>query len=137
VRCFLGWLCFFAEGEVAVWGERLMSMPFTAERFSTAVKVIAASLTLVIPSLHAGAGPSPILEHAARGIENHRKGDAMVRFVRKDGTPAAGLKVEAIQRTHDFAFGNLFRPRHYTNEIYPTCAMRSSARTRPIPTRSF
>ena len=97
---------------------QLMSMPSAAEGFSTAMKVIAAILTLVIPSLTAGTAPSAILEQAARGIENHRKGDATIHFVRKDGTPSAGLKVEAIQRTHDFAFGNLFRPRHYTNELY-------------------
>jgi len=95
-----------------------MSMSFAAERFSTAVKVVAAILTLVIPSLSTGAAPSPILEQAARGIETHRKGDATIRFVWKDGTSAAGLQVEAIQRPHDFAFGNLFRPRHYTNELY-------------------
>jgi GH35 family endo-1,4-beta-xylanase len=106
------------EGEGFARAERLMSMPFAAERFSTAVKVIAAILTLVIPGLPTGAASSPILEQAARGIETHRKGDATIRLVRKDGTPTAGLKVEAIQRTHDFAFGNLFRPRHYTNELY-------------------
>lgn len=61
---------------------------------------------------------SPILEQAARGIETHRKGDATIRFVRKDGTPVANAKIELSQRTHDFAFGNLFRPRHYTNEQY-------------------
>jgi hypothetical protein len=55
---------------------------------------------------------------AARAIENHRKGDATIRFVRKGGTPADGLNFETVQRTHDVAFGNLFRPRHYTNKIY-------------------
>jgi hypothetical protein len=94
------------QSEVVVRGERLMSMPFAAERFGTAMKIMAAILMLVIPCLPAGAAPSPILELAAHGIQDHRKGDATIRFVRKDGTAAAGLKVEAVQRTHDFAFGN-------------------------------
>src|SRR5688572_17587290 len=73
-----------------------------------------AVLCMAVPVFSA----SSILEQAARGIEAHRKGDATIRFVRKDGTPAANAKVEVSQRTHDFAFGNLFRPRHYTNELY-------------------
>ncbi|HKX62831.1 MAG TPA: endo-1,4-beta-xylanase [Verrucomicrobiae bacterium] len=63
-------------------------------------------------------GRSPILEQAAQGIETHRKGNATVRFVAKNGAPLAGTRVEITQRTHDFAFGNLIRPRHYTNELY-------------------
>src|SRR5688572_26639654 len=63
---------------------------------------------------------SPILEQAARGVEMHRRGDATIRLVRKDGTPVANAKIEISQRSHDFAFGNLFRPRHYTNEQYRT-----------------
>ena len=62
--------------------------------------------------------PSPVLGQAARGIETHRKGDAVIQFARKDGTPVSDLKVVVTQRTHDFAFGNLIRPRHYTNEQY-------------------
>ena len=61
---------------------------------------------------------SPILEQAARGIETYRKGDATIRLARKDGSSVSGARVEVVQRTHDFAFGNLFRPRHYTNEQY-------------------
>jgi GH35 family endo-1,4-beta-xylanase len=61
---------------------------------------------------------SPVLAQAARGVEMHRKGDVTIRFVRKDGTEAAGVQVEVAQRTHDFAFGNIFRPRHYRNEAY-------------------
>lgn len=61
---------------------------------------------------------SPILEQAARGIEAHRKADATIRVVRSDGTPVPGAAIEVVQRTHNFAFGNLFRPRHYKNEQY-------------------
>jgi len=61
---------------------------------------------------------SPVLVQAARGVEVHRKGDAAIHFVRRDGAAAAGVQVEVTQRTHDFAFGNVFRPRHYANEAY-------------------
>ena len=74
-----------------------------------------AGLCVTVPVF---AAPSPILSQAALGIETHRKGDATIHFVRKDSSPVSGAKVEVIQRTHDFAFGNLFRPRHYTNEHY-------------------
>lgn len=64
------------------------------------------------------AAPSPVLDLAARGIETQRKGDAVIQFVRRDGTPLSQVRIEVTQRTHDFAFGNLFRPRHYNHEQY-------------------
>lgn len=75
----------------------------------------AALLCLMVPAF---AGPSPILERAARGIEAHRKADARITVVRQDGTAVPGARIEVIQKTHDFAFGNVFRPRHYDNEQY-------------------
>ena len=45
----------------------------------------------------------------ASGIENHRKGDCKIKFVRKDGTPLKGVKVKFSQKSHEFRFGaNLF-----------------------------
>jgi len=64
------------------------------------------------------ASASSGLARAARGVEMHRKGDATVRLVRTDGADVSGVQVAVAQRTHDFAFGNVFRPRHYTNEAY-------------------
>ena len=50
-----------------------------------------------------------IRERIDRGIEQHRKGDAVVRLVSADGEPQAGLAVRIEQRTHAFLFGcNLF-----------------------------
>jgi len=44
-----------------------------------------------------------------RGIERNRKGDLAVELVGADGKPAAGVRVEAAQKTHEFLFGcNLF-----------------------------
>jgi GH35 family endo-1,4-beta-xylanase len=77
-----------------------------------------AILALVGLNLPLFSAPSPVLEQAARGIEAHRKGDVVTRFVRKNGSPVSDLKVTVTQRSHDFAFGNLIRPRHYTNEQY-------------------
>jgi len=77
-------------------------------------------IALVGLNLPVFAAPSPVLEQAARGIEAHRKGDAVVRVMRKDGAPVSDLKVAVTQRTHGFVFGNLIRPRHYTNEQYRT-----------------
>lgn len=61
-----------------------------------------------------------VLEAARRGIEAHRMGRATVRIRFADGSPAAGVALEVQQQTHDFRFGNVFRPRHYTNEVYRT-----------------
>ena len=82
------------------------------------MKIMLTIIALVGLNLPVFAAPSPVLEQAARGIEAHRKGDAVVRLMRKDGAPVSDLKVAVTQRTHDFAFGNLIRPRHYTNEQY-------------------
>lgn len=44
-----------------------------------------------------------------RGIEQHRKGDANIEIVGRDGKPLANATVEIRQRTHEFLFGcNLF-----------------------------
>lgn len=44
-----------------------------------------------------------------RDIEKHRKGDATVEVVGKDGKPLADMMVEVRQQTHEFLFGcNLF-----------------------------
>jgi GH35 family endo-1,4-beta-xylanase len=43
------------------------------------------------------------------GIEKHRKGDAVIEVVGKDGKPLANATVEVRQQTHEFLFGcNLF-----------------------------
>ena len=45
----------------------------------------------------------------AEGIEAHRKGDARITVTKKDGTPLAGARVLAVQKSHAFRFGaNLF-----------------------------
>ena len=50
-----------------------------------------------------------VQERIARGIEQHRKGDAVVRLVGSDGKPLAGRAVRLAQQTHAFLFGcNLF-----------------------------
>ncbi|MBK9138930.1 MAG: endo-1,4-beta-xylanase [Verrucomicrobia bacterium] len=59
-----------------------------------------------------------VADEAARGVELHRKGEAVLVFRRPDGQPAAGLPVEVRQTAHAFRFGNVFRPRHYTNDFY-------------------
>lgn len=61
-----------------------------------------------------------VAERAAEGIERYRKGDAVLVLRRPDGRPAAGVQVEVRQTGHAFRFGNVFRPRHYTNELYRT-----------------
>ncbi len=62
--------------------------------------------------------PEAALDAARRGIETHRKGVARLSVRHADGTPTAGVAVEVRQRAHEFRFGNAFRPRHYTNEVY-------------------
>jgi GH35 family endo-1,4-beta-xylanase len=48
-------------------------------------------------------------ERIDRGIEKHRKGDLTVELSGPDGKPAAGVRVEVEQKTHEFLFGcNLF-----------------------------
>jgi len=59
-----------------------------------------------------------IIEQAASNIEAYRKGEATIRFQRRDGTNVAGEAVQVKQLTHDFLFGNVIRPRHYKNETY-------------------
>ena len=86
--------------------------------FRVGGKVILSLASCLCLSAASIAAPSPILETAARGIESHRKADATLRIVRSDGTAVPTAAVEVVQRTHDFAFGNLFRPRHYKNEQY-------------------
>jgi endo-1,4-beta-xylanase len=61
---------------------------------------------------------SSVLEKAASTIETCRKGEATLRFQRRDGTGVAGASVKVRQLTHDFPFGNVVRPRHYQNESY-------------------
>lgn len=57
---------------------------------------------------------------AARGVVEHRQGEAELVFRHPNGRPAAGAQVEVRQTGHEFRFGNVFRPRHYTNELYRT-----------------
>lgn len=68
--------------------------------------------------LSARLAAATVTDLAARGIERHRKGDAVLQFRWPDDRPAAGLSVEVRQTAHEFRFGNVFRPRHYTNELY-------------------
>jgi endo-1,4-beta-xylanase len=43
------------------------------------------------------------------GIEAHRKGDAVISVVDKDGVPLSEVTITAVQQTHNFLFGaNLF-----------------------------
>jgi GH35 family endo-1,4-beta-xylanase len=42
---------------------------------------------------------------ARKRIEQHRKGDFVVRVLGSDGTPAAGVKVRAAMNRHAFVFG--------------------------------
>lgn len=44
-----------------------------------------------------------------KGIEAHRKSDAVLQVVTADGTPVPNAEIEVVQETHDFLFGcNLF-----------------------------
>ena len=47
------------------------------------------------------------LDQAARNIELHRKGDAVIEFRTNDGRPVSGAEVRIDQQTQDFLFGNL------------------------------
>jgi endo-1,4-beta-xylanase len=81
--------------------------------------LLLAAGTLLLPRFATGATPpNEILARAAAGIETHRKADAMVRVVRSDGLPVNGAEIRVVQRTHEFRFGNLFRPKHYNNAAY-------------------
>ena len=45
----------------------------------------------------------------ASGIEQHRKGDGMIKLVDKNGKPLSGVKVKLKQKSHQFRFGaNIF-----------------------------
>ncbi len=91
---------------------------FVRTAFRVGRQAILALAGLLCLSAAQVAASSPVLEQAARGVEAHRKADATIRVVRSDGTAVPGAAIEVVQRTHDFAFGNLFRPRHYKNERY-------------------
>jgi endo-1,4-beta-xylanase len=80
-------------------------------------RTIRAAVFCLASSLCWGACAS-IAERAAANIETYRKGEAVVRFQRADGSGVAGAAVKVRQLTHDFPFGNLVRPRHYENGIY-------------------
>ena len=43
-----------------------------------------------------------LLAEAKEGAERHRKGDATLVFVRRDGKPVAGRAVLVRQETHEF-----------------------------------
>lgn len=47
------------------------------------------------------------LDQAARNIELHRKGEAVIEFRTNDGRPISGAEVRIDQQTQDFLFGNL------------------------------
>jgi len=87
---------------------------------SVAVKGLSTVAAFIALTASAFAASSPVLERAARGIEMHRKGDVEIRVVRKDGTAVPDARIDVVQRTHDFLFGNVFWPRHYNNEQYRT-----------------
>ena len=76
------------------------------------------ALSCPVLMLLPAAGGAPVWEQAARGVVEHRQGDAELVFRHADGRPAAGARVEVRQTGHEFRFGNVFRPRHYTNELY-------------------
>jgi GH35 family endo-1,4-beta-xylanase len=48
-----------------------------------------------------------LLAEAIEGAERHRKGDATLVFVRRDGRPVSGATVLVRQETHEFLFGAL------------------------------
>lgn len=75
-------------------------------------------LGLLLAGWGAEAATVSVPDLAAQGIERHRKGDVVLEFRQPDGRPAAGLSVEVRQTAHEFRFGNVFRPRHYTNALY-------------------
>lgn len=47
------------------------------------------------------------LDQAARNIELHRKGEAVIELRTSDGRPMSGAEVTIDQQTQDFLFGNL------------------------------
>mgnify|MGYP000979139105 FL=1 len=80
-----------------------------------------AALMAALGMTLAGAYAGPIEDSRARwsdaealqriesGIEQHRKGDLVVRVLDEDGRPVSGAEVMAVQKTHAFLFGaNLF-----------------------------
>jgi endo-1,4-beta-xylanase len=50
------------------------------------------------------------LARATAGIEEHRKGDAVLRIVDEAGRPVEGVTITVEQTTQDFHFGNLLFP---------------------------
>lgn len=57
-----------------------------------------------------------ILSQAARGVEKHRKGEALLEFRQPNGSPAVGVSVQVTQQSHDFLFGCPLRPKHYNDQ---------------------
>ncbi len=50
-----------------------------------------------------------VVERIDRGIERNRKGDLAIELTGADGRPAAGVRIEVEQKSHEFLFGcNLF-----------------------------
>ena len=80
-----------------------------------AVKGLSTVAALIALTASAFAASSPVLERAAAGIEMHRKGDAEIRVVRKDGTAVPDLRINVVHAPTIF-FGNVFRPRHYDKD---------------------
>ena len=58
------------------------------------------------------------LDAANARIEEIRKRDAMLSFVRSNGLPATGLEVTAVQVTHAFPFGAALNDAVLTNPVY-------------------
>ena len=63
------------------------------------------ALRLSGPLLQPPPSEAELLAGAERRIEKHRKADAIVRVVDRDGEPLSGVKVRAEQIRHAFLFG--------------------------------
>lgn len=65
-----------------------------------------AAATADAASLYDAAVSASTLQNARRNIEQLRQRDAVVRLVRRDGTPMAGVNVEVEQTENDFLVGD-------------------------------
>ena len=75
-----------------------------------ALSLTAGQLAAQVPETYTKIWNDAALQERMRqNIEQHRKGDAIIEVVGKDGKPVANATVEVQQQTHEFLFGcNLF-----------------------------
>ncbi len=79
-------------------------------KFVLVLSLVATTVGAEVPDTFRALWDDPAVSgRIEQGIEKHRKGDATIEVVGKDGKPLANATVEICQQTHEFLFGcNLF-----------------------------